>query len=681
MKKYCFLSILLIVLAGSVSAQPDKKPTKEDKPPTQKELQDMLKEMQAGMPEMSAEDKKTMDSMGIKMPDYKGLQKSVGRMNDTQIKNAYENNNRIVPLKDAARITMALSVTVSNAEMAGYIAKTHQSVANVLSAKVKTIASEILRQLGNGKASLANTAVGYWIDGRPTLALYLMGEACKADPTDANTLNNYAAFLTMCGAEQLALPILNNLNKSFPKNETLLSNMAQAWLGLGDIARAGQYADSAILIYGYHPQANMVKCLVEESKGNIPKAIEAAKKSIAKAYSQQKERKLEKLGYKLKQEDLDWDRPMPQDPSGLAKFSWPQYPLTVDYTKELKVAWGQFTQLCGQQLADLNAKRQELEKAWIAGNEARMKTVMSASGTGQYAQLIPGYAPKAIKKLGYTVEGDEANSSFVFATKMGEIMEARKLAEGYQATLRKQQVELDEKYKNKLGEGSSKEAWESYCGEQNTLRNGFLSAANAGLQRAYNNYISYARKRIDALLYYDQYTMWPEQFELMKVNAQIAWLTILKGQEPYFMDRSSYCKPDPDKSINTKLSNFDDLHCEYVSTLRLGIYKITSSCSNLVGEFDFGGVKINVSDNVETGRYSGTVIVGVSKSIKGPMGVGVKATAGGIVEIDNSGITDVGIVGGVTVKAGSTTIGGVDVKTTVNSGTSFTGKGILKGIK
>jgi hypothetical protein len=40
----------------------------------------------------------------------------------------------------------------------------------------------------------------------------------------------------------------------------------------------GKYADGAIRIYAAHPQANMAKSLIEESKGNIPAAIAAAKK-------------------------------------------------------------------------------------------------------------------------------------------------------------------------------------------------------------------------------------------------------------------------------------------------------------------------------------------------------------------------------------------------------------------
>ncbi|HRF25209.1 MAG TPA: hypothetical protein PLR98_13630, partial [Chitinophagaceae bacterium] len=284
MKKYC-IAIFLLFAATSVVAQVKPKQKEKDKAPTQKEIAEMMKEMQDAMNEMSPEEKKMMDSMGIKIPDTKSIQKNMSGISDAQLKKTFEDENRIVPQKDAARINAALAITLSNTAVSAYVNKTHQAVLEKLSPAAKATGAEIYQQIKSLNKSAANTAVGLWIDGKPTLALYIIGEACKADPDNALTLNTYAAFLTMCGAEQLALPILNNLNKRYPKNSSILNNITQAWLGLGDITRAEKYADSSIRIYAYHPQANMAKCLIEESKGNIPAAIAAAKKSIRKAFS------------------------------------------------------------------------------------------------------------------------------------------------------------------------------------------------------------------------------------------------------------------------------------------------------------------------------------------------------------------------------------------------------------
>ncbi|HRF25207.1 MAG TPA: hypothetical protein PLR98_13620, partial [Chitinophagaceae bacterium] len=215
----------------------------------------------------------------------------------------------------------------------------------------------------------------------------------------------------------------------------------------------------------------------------------------------------------------------------------------------------------------------------------------------------------------------------------------------------------------------------------NAIRTEFLMAANGRLQSAYRSYFNYVRRRSSDLLYYYQYILWPEQFELAKVNAQISWLSQIKDQRVFFKDKSSWCNSVPKTKKPGQLQNFDDVHCDYVSTMNLGVYKITSSCSNLIGEFDFGGVEINISDNVETGRFSGSAMVGASKSFDGPAGAELEASVKALVEWDNTGITDVGAIAGIDANANGITVAGADVKVTVNSGVSTTGKGILQGIK
>ena len=652
--------------------QPGKKPALKEKPPTQKEMNDMMKEMQNTLNKISPEDKKAMDSLGIKMPDMKNIQKNISGISDAQLKKAYEDDNRIVPQKDVARINAALSITLSNSEMSAYINKTHQSVLSKLSSSTKLKGEEIIQQILKLKSSVANTAVGLWIDGKPTLALYTIGEACKSDPANTNNINNYASFLTMCGAEELALPILINLEKRYPQNSTILNNIAQAWLGLGDIPKAERYADSAIRIYAYHPQANMAKCVIEESKGNIPAAIAAAKKSISKSYSNEKENKLKKLGYDLKSDDIEWDRPMPQDALGLARFTWPEYPLDVQQNKLLELAWKYFKDDCQQKINILKIKQEKIEQDFITIAGLRNQQVIQASQKGEFAQLIPGYAAKAIKKLGPGINDVNGNMGFVFAEALEPVIKATNKSNEYEKTLEENQLILDKKYENKVGEGREN-PFEAICQDENGIRTEFLKNANGGIQSAYRQYFNYVTRRTSDLLYYYQYTLWPEQFELMKVNAQIAWLTQIKDQGVLFKDKSSWCVNIPKTHKTDSLQNFDDVACKYISTMNLGVYKITSSCSNLVGEFDFKGIKINIKDNVETGKYSGTVIAGISESI-GPMALKGKVTAAVLVEVDNTGITDVGGVAGVSVKSGPVTITGVEVRATVNSGVSTSGK-------
>lgn len=680
MKKYLVAFALLFILAAATGQQ-KKKSTGKEKPPTQKEMEEMMKEMEKAMEGISPEDKKMMDSMGVKMPDMKNLKKTVGGITDAQLKQAFEDEGRLVPQKDLTRINKALATKVDNTGMSAFINSTHQYVLTQLSANTKSAGAEILQETKQKGFSVANTAVAMWMDGKPTLALYLMGEACKLEPGSANNLNNYAAFLTMGGAEEMALPILNNLAKRYPQNSTLYNNIAQAWIGLGDITRAEKNADSAIRIYPGHSQANFLKGVIEESKGNTQAAVAAFKKSVRELYSPEKEDRLNKLGYKLKSEDIDWEPPLPRDPVGMDKFTWPDYPRDVHENAKQEAKWKDFKASCQQLIDELNIKLREAEAKAAEIGMARSQQILQASFKGgQSIQIVPALTAKAIIKLGPTVNDVNGNMSFVFAKELDAVIKAREKGYEDEKLLSEKQERLNKKYENMVGEGKKNDLAE-ICAQENLIRTEFLQNANIRLQAAHRQYLHYVSRRTSDLLNYYQYTLWPEQFEVAQLTARVSWLTQIKDQYPWFKDKSSWC-PEPTKPGVGKIDSlpqFDDIACKYVSEMNLIVYKITSTCSKLEGEFDFKGVKIKLKDNCETGRFNGSVQVGVSEGV-GNATMAVKGSIAGLVEFDKTGITDVGVVAGVGAKWGPKTglgqlgIAGAEVKATVNTGFNLSGK-------
>jgi hypothetical protein len=124
----------------------------------------------------------------------------------------------------------------------------------------------------------------------------------------------------MLGGEDLALPILQKLNKEYPGNSTIQNNIGQAWFGLGDLDKAEKYLDSTIKTIAWHPQANLTKAVIQQSKGDKAGAVESLKKSVQGGYSITKEDMLRKLGYKLDGKDIDNDFDMPADPLGFDKW-------------------------------------------------------------------------------------------------------------------------------------------------------------------------------------------------------------------------------------------------------------------------------------------------------------------------------------------------------------------------
>jgi len=680
--KKSLLTFVLVLLIVVSYAQTKPKQNANEKPPTQKEMEEMMKEMQEGMEGMSEEDKKEMEKMGIKMPSMNGMP----QLTDQQIQDASAANDRIVPEKDIARINKASSVTLSDAGMPAYIDKIHTLVCGKMKPDYLARAEEIYKSLSQTSSSphvAGKYAVAVLIDGKPMLALYLLGKSCKKLP-DADNLNNYAAVLTSFGAEQYAIPILNNLITHFSQNSTIYNNLGQAWFGLGDIEKADEYIDKAIRIYAYHPQANFTKCLIEESKGHIPAAVESAKKSIKFGYSIKKADKLEKLGYKLKSEDINWDPPLPHDELGLAKFKWPAYPKSVKESELLEPEWEVFREKCASKLIELQGQQEILEKEMIAQREKRTLQLLQVNQTGIQATLFPEMTDKAIVKLGPTVLGIEAANNYVFADKFESVMVAKGKIEELENIENTEMAAFYEKYKDQFGEGRLN-PYSAACSDENVIRDKFLNNANTLMQQTERVYLNAVSSQTDKLLYYRKYTQWPEEYAYTTVIAQICWLTVISGQLVSFRNVSDNCQyaKDNKKPKMDSLQNFDDVACKYVSTTDLGCFSIRSQCSRLIGEFDCGGITIKAKQNDETNRFSGSVYVGASKSVstgKGPLSAEAELTAAVGVELDETGKTDLVAKVGANVNVAGQTVAGVEGRAGVNSGPSISGKGMLSGI-
>ena len=715
MKKYLLVFVLLFVMAAAFS-QAGKKPPAKEKPPTQKEMDDMMKEMQKAMDEMSPEDKRMMDSMGIKMPDTKNIQKSISGISDAQLKKAFEDESRIVPVRDAARIA-AIPKGVNESRMGTYIVSVQSKAGALLKPEIKNVGNKIYSYIkSNSKNSTeaGNMAVGLWIAGKPELAFYTLGKICADDATNIDNLSNYASLLSMLGAQHLAIPILNSLNTKFPKNSTLLNNLGQAWFGLGEINKAEKYLDSAIRIYAYHPQANYTKSFIEESKGNTAAAVEAAKRSIKKGFSQEKENRLNKLKYKLKSNDVSWNFHMPQDPLGLEKFNWPRYPQNVAESEILEKEWDAFKKVCGNAIAELKIKEKRLEAEMITAQQKLTKQLIQAGNKGIMIDPVPRLAHKAMIKLKYLVEGKDGSLEHNYKTKGEALASAYIEASSFENKLSNELEALEKKYEDQFGEGKPN-PFDAACADDTKAKNAYLNSANTLLEQKSTDWLNFLCRKINDEVYYYQYTQWPEQFELTKVHAQITWLTVIKDQAVKFKNKSGWCQDEEedDELKKFKLQAFDDVACQYKSTTNLKIIKIESNCSRMTSEFDFMFLNYVRKDDFE--RAEGDTYISSTFKLSaeagrdlsaGPLKVEAKVGAGIELEFGRTGIEDVTLIGEAKVgigtnvldeneETGATGIGiagkdafpttveaGVEGRISIISGKgSVDGTGILKDIK
>lgn len=666
------------------------KPAKE-KPPTQKEMKEMMKEMQQGMDEMSEEDKKEMEKMGVKMPDLNALQKTTQVVTDAQLKKGWEEDNRIVPVKDAKRIA-AIVPTPTKTALPMYIARVHNAVSEYLSPQDKKDAEDVY-QYGLTKSStgMGNAAVGLWMGKYPLLAVYIMGKACTSIPADVNNINNYAAMLSMLGAEQLSIPVLQQLNAQYPGNSTILNNIGQAWFGLGDIDRSSKYLDSAIRIYAYHSQANLTKAKIEESKGNIPAAAEAVKRSIKTAYSMEKEDQLKKYKKPADHKDIDWPFPMPQDALGLHRFTWPAYPLDVQSSIKLKEEWNDFKEKCSNEVAALSAKRDQLEQQAEAENEARVKRLLAAGPNVDMNDVMPPYTPKAVLKLGYLVIDNDGSIAFKTQKLGNAILDALKKDDEFQTLESEAKEKIRVKYDPMIGEGKSNPL-KAYCSEMNNASKSYLMSANGLLQEKQEAWLEFLRKQTNDRIYYAQYTMFPYDFELAKVEAKITWLNAISEQQVRFRDLGSFCEyTEPEKPPDRKLAEFDDVACKYHSSMKLVFMEINSSCSRLEGKLDIGPIKYTRKVDTDKDILIGATLiitVGAKKGWEhGPVAAEVKATVAGKVEWNEKQVTnweftaEAGVSAGSNVGVGDRDIEIVGAEASIGmNGSSVKGRGLLQQV-
>ncbi len=690
-----FLLVLYIILSSAVFSNAQKKTEKTKTNPSSQELQQMMNEMQNQMENMDPESKEMMKKMGIGMPDMNKIGYAVsGDYKDTGP----------IPELNEARIQMAKQNKLNSGNLAGYIQKIHQAVCTKVGAEATGTGKEIF-QMAKSKSGGAQAANGLWAFGANLPAVVVLGNTLIEDPKNTDDLNNYAAFLIMAGAEEGALPILEYLNKIYPKNSTILNNIGQAWFGLGELKMAENYLDSVIALYAGHSQANFTKSLIQEHKGEKNGAVSSMKRSIKTAYSSTKEERLKSLDYDVKENDISWHTSLPQDPLGFEQVSWPPYPRSVSESDTYEAEWEGFREEIRGKMAPIQSKFQQAQTEYTVSLTEdpfkMMKTVMNTNL--KLPQSIMPFSSKARAKLEYYKDDDElelAKYERVLQDNDSLQAELRKLDEKH----RKELQEIEKKLGKYIGEGETADQRKAYCEAIDKSNDKYLELINTILEKENKKWLEYWRKTMSRRLNYYQYSMPEEAFEMEKLKAQMMWLGLVSGQEVIFIGHSKLCnKPDKQKPALKHLGDFYDMTCKEKSVMNLGIGSVTIECNKMTTELDAGFVKYSQRENMDNGTIiRGTVEIGkdfgIGKGVAmGPVKAELKAGAGAFIEFDSEGITDVGVKGGISAEAGTnlvpeetsketgigdqgTTAFGAEARWGWNSGGSVAGKGLLSGL-
>jgi len=247
------LSLLLILFNTSLAFSQD---TPHKQVPSQKQVIPSKNEIQSQMGEATNEIKKQIADLQKKLntttdPEEKkslqdqismlekqvammeGLSKNISGLSGKAIQKGLEEESEpAFPKKDVTRINLLPKKVLNDAELLLFIKNVHSGVEKLIPVVERTEALNIYNESKakyKSTAVVANAASSCWMLGHWEKALFIMGKVCIDDMSDADNLNNYAAFLIMTGGEQAALPILEYLNEKYPDNSTVLNNIGQAW--------------------------------------------------------------------------------------------------------------------------------------------------------------------------------------------------------------------------------------------------------------------------------------------------------------------------------------------------------------------------------------------------------------------------------------------------------------------
>lgn len=608
-----------------------------------------------------------------------------------------------MPKRDTARLATVSRVAPTDAQLREYLPKVHAAVLNRLPADQRASVNGLIAQLkADSPGSLEAAASAAWMLGHPDLGVVLMGQAAIDHPGKANTLNNYAAFLTMLGAEPQAIAILQNLAQKFPSDGTVQANLGQAWFGLGEVTEAKKHLQSAVRLFPGCTQANDTLADIAEAGGDKAGETEALQKSIESSYSVEKADRLEKLGKKIPPDKIPWRVHFPQDPMGLEKFTVPAFCKGVADARDCETRWQVFKDEISARMESLTAKdtrlRQQINEratkasaratkpnASMADMMAAANQMMNATGLGELSKspmtriAKPRFAA-AMDELGKVSQkwaADNANTKQMIVA----------IQQKYSA----KRNAIESRYQPMFGEGASPGIEEQYCSEIDQLENAESDEMNPVLEasytamrprilRAYNDYVYYAQFENDDLA-----------FQELKTHQQLmflAWLGSVHGA-PF---EGSRCTKRTAKKQSTVLQDFYDVHCEHIisfSVPKIGSFDVhcNKMTTNLNLSFNVGGASIGfkstTTENLDTEQFiKGRVELGTTIGADAPVGpvkAGASAEGTGFVEFDDHGVTNVGgsLSGSAGVGPATVTVGS-DVSWT--SGASGSGSATLGGI-
>jgi tetratricopeptide (TPR) repeat protein len=266
MNKWLLLFLSLATL--SVSAQ--KKPAKASADiPDAAELQRMSKMTPAELARYQQKLIRQLEGQAAAFAD------SAGIVLDESV---FESFSIKLPVKDVKRLA---GIAVQPPTLSQLMSRTQameQVIEKMMTPEQLAQAREAAR--GRQASEVSSAMISSWYGQNPLTALLMSVKTTQLIPDHLPAWNNLAALFNMCGIQQQAVPILKYCLTKKPGNSTLLNNMGQAYLGLGDVSTATSYFNQCLTADALHPEANRSMAMISLMQNEPDKALTYFEKEL-----------------------------------------------------------------------------------------------------------------------------------------------------------------------------------------------------------------------------------------------------------------------------------------------------------------------------------------------------------------------------------------------------------------
>ncbi len=690
MKKIKLLPVCLLLLFALAQAQ--KKPAqKKDQPSMEEMMKQLQKEMEAD-PEM----KKAMEEMGM-MDMLKQVEKTTKApgVKNVDMKAVAAADINKIPSKPS---TLPIPPTpASKEQLKTYLKPFMQSTDAAIKPEHK---SAITAHLNKGKET-GVIAMAYLTQRELDKALYLLLNACIANPDDYASLNNLGAFMTMSGYAHKSLPILQYMQKQFPKSPTLLNNLGQAWLSLGYLDKAEKFLIDALKEDKKQTQATYSLAVVAKHQGNKTKCIDYVKQTIENGGSTPDA--LGMLASEAQETDFakllrpGYERYYKKDHAITKRFRLPPVPASYAEALTTYVEVETFFQNMDETTNEAQVRGQEMSQAL---QQQRLQIQQSQNNELIAMMKNPGDIGALQKHYLKYNHPLHAQAHFMlssiynpaFSTSYPARMqrEEEKLADGEKKLLKsleglqkQRSALLKEAGKLEGGEGRGEEEeqiqrlFDQACEIQRDYESQFLSGKATLANQYVHNMEDLLNQKLQEEIFWLLIRGYPADPTASVYIAYTSYLSGINGLKKVYPHVFELTPPCGEKGadyidIDRKLQQWEADHCQVSWGFDVKVFKGKLDCSGMKMQVNYGFASVEYGQTQdpatwETSSHTISTEVGakkefeVGKTLTGEVGGSVKTTVtidkgGNISEITVGGSVGAGIsgpVGSARVELGS----------------------------